>query len=113
MPYDKPVAVLIDRGSFSATSYFAICTQAFDNIRLFGDYTGGGLGMPNGGMLPNGWKYRFSVTRSIALDGGNYENGVPPTVRVLLDPAATAQGIDNIVETAADWIQQGGLIAKK
>ncbi len=112
-PYDKPVAVLIDRGSFSATSYFAICTQAFDNIRLFGDYTGGGLGMPNGGMLPNGWKYRFSVTRSIALDGGNYENGVPPTVRVLLDPAATAQGIDNIVETAADWIQQGGLIAKK
>ena len=24
-PYTKPVAVLIDRGSFSATSYFAIC----------------------------------------------------------------------------------------
>ncbi|MCR4964531.1 MAG: S41 family peptidase [Bacteroidales bacterium] len=112
-PYTKPVAVLIDRGSFSATSYFAICTQAFDNIQLFGDYTGGGLGMPNGGLLPNGWMYRFSVTRSIALDGGNYENGVPPTVRVLLDPAATAQGKDNVIETAADWIQQGGLIAKK
>ena len=113
-PYRKPVAVLIDRGSYSATSFFAICTQGFDNIQLFGDYSGGGLGLPNGGLLPNGWMYRFSVSRSIALDGGNYENGVPPAVRVLLDPAATAQGIDNIIETAADWIQQGGgLIAKK
>jgi len=106
--YTKPVAVLIDRGSFSATSYFSLCTQAFDNVQLFGDYTGGGTGMPNGGMLPNGWKYRFSCTRTIALDGGNYENGVPPQVRVLLDPASVAQGKDNIIETAADWIQSGG-----
>ena len=107
-PYTKPVAVLIDRGSFSATSFFSLCTQAFDNVKLFGDYTGGGTGLPNGGLLPNGWFYRLSCTRTIALDGGNYENGVPPDVRVLLDPAAVAQGKDNIIETAADWIQSGG-----
>ena len=105
-PYTKPVAVLIDRGSYSATSFFAICTQAYDNLRLFGDYTGGGLGLPNGGTLPNGWTYRFSTSRTIAIDGGNYENGVPPDVRVILDPAATAQGIDNVIEAAADWIMQ-------
>lgn len=102
--YTKPVAVLIDRGSYSATSFFAICTMAYDNIKLFGDYSGGGLGLPNGGALPNGWTYRFSITRTIAIDGGNYENGVPPDVRVILDPACTAQGIDNVIETAADWI---------
>ena len=106
-PYTKPVAVLIDRGSFSATSYFSLCTQAFDNVKLFGDYTGGGTGLPNGGLLPNGWFYRFSCSRSIALDGGNYENGVPPDVRVLLDPNAVASGVDNIIETAANWIQFG------
>lgn len=105
-PYAKPVAVLIDRGSYSATSFFAVCTQAYDNIKLFGDYTGGGLGLPNGGTLPNGWTYRFSITRTFALDGGNYENGVPPDVRVILDPACTAQGIDNVIETAADWIME-------
>ena len=105
-PYTKPVAVLIDRGSYSATSFFAICTMAYDNIRLFGDYSGGGLGLPNGGALPNGWTYRFSITRTIALDGGNYENGVPPQERVILDPACTAQGIDNVIEAAADWIMQ-------
>lgn len=103
-PYTKPFAVLIDRGSYSATSFFSICTQAYDNIKLFGDYSGGGLGLPNGGELPNGWTYRFSITRTIALDGNNYENGVPPDVRVLLDPEATAQGVDNVIETAADWI---------
>lgn len=105
-PYTKPVAVLIDRGSYSATSFFAICTMAYDNIKLFGDYSGGGLGLPNGGALPNGWTYRFSITRTIAIDGGNYENGVPPQERVILDPACTAQGIDNVIEAAADWIMQ-------
>jgi C-terminal processing protease CtpA/Prc len=105
-PYAKPVAVLIDRGSYSATSFFAVCTMGYPNIRLFGDYTGGGLGLPNGGGLPNGWTYRFSITRTIALDGGNYENGVPPTERVILDPDCTAQGIDNVIEKAADWIMQ-------
>jgi hypothetical protein len=105
-PYTKPVAVLIDRGSFSATSFFAICTMAYDNVKLFGDYSGGGLGIPNGGMLPNGWVYRFSATRTLANDGGNYENGVPPDVRVILDSTCTAQGIDNVIEAAADWIMQ-------
>ena len=103
-PYTKPVAVLIDRGSYSATSFFSVCTLAYDNIKLFGDYSGGGLGLPNGGALPNGWTYRFSITRTLTMDGQNYENGVPPDVRVLLDPACTAQGIDNVIEAAADWI---------
>ena len=105
-PYTKPVAVLIDRGSYSATSFFALCTMAYPNIRLFGDYTGGGLGLPNGGVLPNGWTYRFSITRTLDMEGHNYENGVPPEVRVILDPACTAQGIDNVIETAADWIME-------
>ena len=105
-PYTKPVAVLIDRGSYSATSFFAVCTMSYPNIRLFGDYTGGVLGLPNGGALPNGWTYRFSITRTLTMDGQNYENGVPPQERVILDPACTAQGIDNVIETAADWILQ-------
>ena len=103
-PYVKPVAVLTDRGTYSAASFFVVSTMAYDNIKLFGDYTGGGLGLPNGGILPNGWAYRFSITRTIALDGDNYENGIPPDVRVILDPACTAQGIDNVIEAAADWI---------
>lgn len=105
-PYTKPVAVLIDRGSYSATSFFAVCTMAYDNIKLFGDYTGGGLGLPNGGALPNGWTYRFSITRTLTMDGQNYENGVPPQECVFIDSVSTAQGIDNVIEAAADWIMR-------
>lgn len=77
--YNKPVIVLCDRGSYSAGTFFSLLTKAFDNIKLMGDTTGGGGGLPNGGQLPNGWTYRFSVTQILDL---NYENfaelGVPP-----------------------------------
>ena len=63
------------------------------------------MGLPNGGELPNGWHYRFSITRTIANDGGNYENGVSPDYRILLSPEATAAGVDNVIEFACDWIQ--------
>lgn len=102
--YTNPVVVLVDRGSFSATSTFAICTQGFDNMILMGDTTGGGLGLPNGGELPNRWRYRFSITRTYALDGKNYENGVPPDKRVLLNKDSVALGYDNVIERACDWI---------
>ena len=81
--FGLPVAVLVDRGCFSAASTFAIATQAYDNMFLMGDTTGGGLGLPTMGTLPNGWLYRFSITRTIALDGKNYENGVPSFFRII------------------------------
>lgn len=105
LPYTLPVAVLTDRGSYSATSIFALSTKAYDNMFCVGDTTGGGLGMPNGGELPNGWRYRFSVTRTLGIDGKNYENGMPPDYTVILDPAATAAGRDNVIDSAAAIIK--------
>jgi len=102
--YSQPVAVLTDRGSYSATSIFALCTKAYSNMFCVGDTTGGGLGMPNGGELPNGWRYRFSITRTLAVDGRNYENGMPPDYTVILDPSATAAGRDNVIDSAAALI---------
>lgn len=100
--YQYPVAVLVDRGSFSATSSFALCTQAYDNMFLVGDTTGGGLGLPIMGVLPNGWRYRFSITRTLSVDGHNYENGMPPDYQVILNPIGNA---DSVIEKAADLIE--------
>ena len=84
--YTKPVMVLVDRGSYSATTFFSLTTKALDNVTLVGDTTGGGGGLPNGGQLPNGWSYRFSVSRLLDLDGQNYaEQGVPPDVLASFD----------------------------
>ncbi|SDM13150.1 Tricorn protease C1 domain-containing protein [Catalinimonas alkaloidigena] len=104
--YTQPVMVLIDRGSYSATSFFATATKALDNLVLVGDTTGGGMGLPNGGQLPNGWTYRFSITRTLAHDGQNYENGVPPDVYVVLDQADVARGVDTVIERALQEIQK-------
>lgn len=84
--YLKPVAVLTDRGTYSAGSFFSLSTKAVDNLIMIGDTTGGGLGLPNGGQLPNGWTYRFSISQALTLDfNPAYENGVPPDISVSFD----------------------------
>ena len=64
------------------------------------DTTGGGLGIPNGGQLPNGWTYRLSISRTLSPEGENYENGVPPDIYVNLDREAVNRGVDNLIEAA-------------
>lgn len=84
--YTNNVIMLIDRGTYSAGSFTALATKALPNIVLMGDTTGGGLGLPNGGQLPNGWTYRFSITQALTLDKRpDFENGVPPDIEVLFD----------------------------
>ena len=84
--YNKKVAVLTDRGTYSAGSFTSLATKAIPNMILIGDTTGGGLGLPNGGQLPNGWTYRFSITQALTLNKKpDYENGVPPDIHALFD----------------------------
>ena len=102
--YNGEVAVLINRRCYSATNTFAAIMFAFDNVRLVGDQTGGGGGIPVDNELPNGWRYRFSATRSIipVNDTGYYdiELGIPPDVQAHNTAVRQAQGFDDILETA-------------
>lgn len=101
--YLKPVIVLIDKGSYSATTSFALATKAFPNITLMGDATGGGGGLPNGGQLPNGWTYRFSISQLLDLNGDNYaEDGVPADINAAFDWSDLTK--DEILEKAIDEI---------
>lgn len=84
--YTKNVMVLTDRGTYSSGSLLALATKALPNVSLVGDTTGGGLGLPIGGQLPNGWIYRFSITQTLTLDKQpDYEYGVPPDVMIQFD----------------------------
>lgn len=98
--YSRKVIVLTDRGTFSAASFFALASKALPNMQLLGDTTGGGLGIPNGGQLPNGWTYRISISRTLSPEGENFENGVPPDIPLSLDREATRRGVDNLIEAA-------------
>tara|TARA_B100000809_G_scaffold266365_1_gene328748 strand:+ start:14659 stop:15663 length:1005 start_codon:yes stop_codon:yes gene_type:complete len=97
--YKNKVAVLTDRGTYSAGSFTSLATKAIPNMILIGDTTGGGLGLPNGGQLPNGWTYRFSITQALTLDKKpDYENGVPPDIHALVD--WSDRTTDEVIERA-------------
>lgn len=101
--YTKPVIVLIDRGSYSATTLFALAAKALPQMTLVGDATGGGGGLPNGGQLPNGWTYRFSVSQILDLQGNNYaEEGVPADIEVAFDWSDLTK--DEILDRAIEEI---------
>ncbi len=102
--YTKPVMLLTNRGCYSATSFFTLAMKAFPHVVQVGDTTGGGLGSPAGFELPNGWSYRFSVSRTLSPDGENFENGIPPDVPVWNNPENEANGVDDIMETAIGLI---------
>lgn len=104
--YTGNVIVLTDRGSYSASSFFALSCKAIPNITLIGDTTGGGLGLPNGGQLPNGWTYRFSITRTLSVTGENWENGIPPDIYVTLATDYSSTGVDDILEKAIEVINE-------
>ncbi|GAB5465854.1 MAG: S41 family peptidase [Candidatus Kapaibacteriales bacterium] len=84
--YTKDIVLITDRGTYSSGSLITLASKAIPHITIIGDTTGGGLGMPNGGQLPNGWRYRFSITQTLTLDKKtDYENGVPPDISVNFD----------------------------
>lgn len=98
--YLKPVIVLTNRSSYSATNDFAALMKAIPQVTLMGDTTGGGGGIPTGGELPNGWGYRFSASQTILPDGFNIEDGIPPDIVIWNKPEDEINGIDTILEEA-------------
>ncbi len=104
--YRKPVYVLVDRGCFSATNCFAFSIKGLPRVTLLGGKTGGGAGAPMVTELPNGWTARFSGTIILDKDKQIAEFGVDPDIELHLDKdLAYTQGLDNIIETACDYIE--------
>lgn len=102
--FAKPVIVLQNRRSYSATNTFAALMSQQDSVRLLGDTTGGGGGLPVDYELPNGWYFRFSATRELMPNGRDLELGIPPDVVVSQDSASSRQGKDRLIERALDLL---------
>ena len=105
--YKGPVALLTNRLCYSASSFAAAAFKAIPHVVQIGDKTGGGMGLPTGGELPNGWEYRISTnvnmdarTESFDQVEYNYESGVPADIMIDMDPDEEAGGIDSIMEAA-------------
>ena len=98
--YLKPVIILTNRRCYSATTLFACSMSNLPNVRILGDWTGGGGGLPTSSQLPNGWVVRYSSTVTMRPDGLNIENGVPTNIRQDISKDDETKGIDSIIERA-------------
>ncbi len=76
----RPVVVLQDRHSYSATNSFVNAMRYADNALLLGGVSGGGGGMPMSYELPIGWVVRFSSVKMYDADKQSIEEGIAPHV---------------------------------
>lgn len=106
--WDKPVAVLTNRSTFSAANNFVSIMQYLPQVRIVGARTGGGSGMPISMELPCGWSVRMSSLSVLDARGQSTEFGIDPTpgCEVALDPIAALDGRDTMIERAVDLLRQ-------
>jgi hypothetical protein len=106
--YGKPVVVLIDQNSFSATDIFVSAFKGWRNVTLVGTPTGGGSARQIPISLPIS---RLSTTlasmASFQWNGLLYDgHGTPPDVLVQPEPSYfLSGGRDNVLERAVEILR--------
>lgn len=98
--WQKPVVVLANRHSYSATNDFVNSMRCFPNVTLMGDKTGGGSGLPFSSELPNGWGVRFSASPHLDAQGQHTEFGIDPDIKVDMTKEDEERELDTIIEAA-------------
>lgn len=98
--FDIPITVLINRGCYSATTYFAAMIKSLPNVTLVGQITGGGAGGHLGYQLSNGWQIRVSVSDFLDKNGQSTEVGVSPDVSITNTLDDIKKGRDIMLEKA-------------
>jgi len=102
--YTRPVVVLANRGSYSATNMFITRMKDAPNATILGDLSGGGGGLPASNELPNGWLVRFSSSPMFDGRMQHIEFGIEPDIKVMLNPDDVAKGEDTLIEAAVALI---------
>ncbi|GAB6012359.1 S41 family peptidase [Viscerimonas tarda] len=102
--YQKKVAILTNRRSFSATNDFVNAMKYAPNAVIIGDKTGGGSGLPFSSELPNGWSVRFSASPMTNAEGEHIEFGIDPDIKVSMLTSDKNKRRDSIIEAARKYL---------
>ena len=100
----RPVVVLTNRHSYSATNDFVNKMKLLDQVTIMGDRTGGGSGLPFNSELPNGWTVRFSASPMLNADKQHTESGIDPDIKLDMRMEDMEKGKDTIIEEAIRYI---------
>ncbi len=126
----RPVVILTNRHCFSAANNFVQLMRALDGtitidsigqeypklIKVCGDRTGGGSGLPFESVLPNGWSVRFSACPMTDHNGVSTESGIDPSPGLKVDMdslSAYRNHRDDIIEAARAYILKNTRVTRK
>ena len=98
--WQKPVAVLTNREVFSAANEFVKYMKCMPTVKVVGDRTGGGAGLPFTATLPNGWIVRFSACPMYDRQRQDTEFGIDPDYQVGISKEDYVKGDDSLIEFA-------------
>jgi hypothetical protein len=100
--YDRPVVLLVDAGTFSASDVFAGSFKGFRDVTLLGAATGGGSGRARSFELPRSQVVgRFSTMASFQPSGLLYDGrGVEPDVSLPITVDDWLGRTDTVLEAA-------------
>lgn len=103
--WQKPCVVLTNRSVYSAANECVKYLKCCPNVKVIGDRTGGGAGLPLSSHLPNGWTVRFSACPMYDVDGHCTEDGIDPDEFVSMTDADFMRGKDTIIERAREILR--------
>lgn len=103
--FDLPIVAIINRRSFSATSYFASILKQIPKTKVIGQITGGGAGGNIGYQLSNGWIVAVSTSDFLNVNNESIEQGVIPEIEVQNNAQDIEEGIDRMLEMAIEEIK--------
>ncbi len=98
LKWERPVIVLTNRMSFSATNAFVNRMKLAPKAIIVGDKTGGGGGLPMSSEIPNGWMVRLSTSPMYDVNMNQIELGIDPDITDSLKVTDEARGYDTIIE---------------
>lgn len=105
--WDKPIAVLTNRSTYSASNDFVSVMKALPQVTVIGARTGGGGGMPFTYEMPIGWSVRLSTSPVTDAQDNSVEDGIAPTEGFELHSWGDelAKGYDAILSRAIEFMQ--------
>lgn len=101
----RPVVVLTNRSCYSAANDFVNKMKLFSQVKIIGDKTGGGCGLPFHSELPNGWSVRFSSSPMLDAKKEYTEYGVDPHIKIDIKEEDQLDSIDTIIEEALNYLR--------
>ncbi len=109
--YDRPIAVLCGPWTLSGGDFSVQLLRQHPMVNTFGRSTPGAFGptvyTENGEILPTEWMSGLTVAVSYIPPNQNdrlYRRSIPVDKEVWLTPAGVANGEDDVVNSALNWI---------